>query len=332
MNRLIDRFGREHTYLRISVTDRCNLRCRYCMPEEGIKLRGKDEILSFEEICRLAEIFAHMGVTKIRITGGEPLVRANIERLLQMLAPLKSVNGGGISTLAMTTNATLLADKVEVLRSAGLDVLNISLDTFRAERFKELTRRDELARVLAGLEAALKARFPVLKLNTVVIRNFNDDEIMDFVEYARDNPVNVRFIEYMPFPDNEWTSAGVVPFAEMRQKIESRYALIPLNNPSFDVARDFAIEGFPGRVSFITSMSESFCSTCNRIRLTADGFVKSCLFYDGEINLKDALAAGADRTRLEELITQALWMKPEAHPPAEELAGEQNRHMVAIGG
>lgn len=336
MNGLVDTFGRKHTYLRISVTDRCNLRCRYCMPGHGIVWKSRDEILSFEEIRRIAGVFVQMGIEKVRITGGEPLVRKDLAKLMKMLGELRSgsneKNGTGIHTLAMTTNATLLADKCPALKKAGLNALNISLDSLRKERFKDITRRDDFDSVMEGIEAALYANFDSLKLNVVVIKGFNEDEVMDFVDFARDRRINVRFIEYMPFPDNQWSANGVFSYAEMKAVIGNYYTLVPVNNDPCEVARDFAIDGHTGTISFITSMTDSFCSTCNRLRLTADGFIKSCLFYDGEINLRDALRSGATDGEIAGLIRTAVIMKPEAHPPAEELQTQSNRTMIEIGG
>jgi len=325
-NRLIDSFGRTHNYLRISVTDRCNLRCRYCMPAEGIQWKKKQEILSFEEIIKLAQIFVHMGIDKIRLTGGEPMVRKEIDLLIRELSKLT-----GVKFLAMTTNATLLAPFADKLKSAGLHGLNISLDTFRKDRFTEVTRRDEFQNVRDGIDAALQARFQTLKLNCVVMAGFNDDEIMDFADFAHNNAINVRFIEYMPFKDNSWSSNKVVTFADMRETIESKYTLTPMAAEPSAVAKDFAIHG-GGSISFISSMSDSFCGTCNRLRLTAEGAIKSCLFYPAEISLRESLRSGATDEEIEDLILQALSGKPEAHPPAEEIAAENNRAMIQIGG
>lgn len=326
-NRLIDRFGRKHTYLRISVTDRCNLRCVYCMPHEGLQWKDKHELLSYEEIQRVAKVFVFMGVSKIRLTGGEPLVRRELEKLVRALSLIE-----GVETLAMTTNAVLLAGKAELLKNAGLHALNISLDTFRADRFFEIARRNDLDNVIDGINAALAAGFRSLKLNVVVMAGKNDDEVIDFVDYAVDKPINVRFIEYMPFKDNEWHIDKVVTFAEMKERIERKYRLIPLEAEPSAVAKDFGIVGGRGTVSFITSMSDSFCGSCNRLRLTADGSVKSCLFYPAEISLRDALRRGVSDGELEELILYSLAQKPEAHEPAELIAAQENRAMIEIGG
>jgi cyclic pyranopterin phosphate synthase len=324
---LKDSFGRVHTYLRISVTDRCNLRCVYCMPYEGIIFKDNKQLLTFEEIVRLARIFVDMGVTKIRLTGGEPLVRRNLEVLAKQLKEI-----AGLETLAMTTNATLLAGKARSLKDAGLDALNISLDTFQKERFVQISRRDDFDQVMAGIEAAFEFGFSSIKLNMVVIGGLNDDEVMDFADFAAQRQVNVRFIEYMPFKNNGWAADRVVTFADIKQRIASKYELRPIETEPSAVAKDFSIVGGKGSLSFISSMSDSFCATCNRVRLTSDGALKSCLFYPAELSLRDAMRAGADDERLLQLIREALWQKPEAHPPAEEIAAEENRTMIEIGG
>jgi molybdenum cofactor biosynthesis protein A len=325
---LIDSWGRQHNYLRISVTDRCNLRCVYCMPAEGIAVKKKSELLSYEEIHRVAKVFVRLGIDKIRITGGEPLVRAELEKLIASLAQLP-----GLKHLSMTTNAVLLAEKAPLLKKAGLQSVNISLDSLKEARFKELTLRDDYQRVIRGIDAAESLGFSPIKLNVVVMKNRNEDEILDFIHFVKDRKINVRFIEYMPFKDNQWDSNAVFSYKEMKARIEDEFVLNPLKGQASDVAKDFAIEGHTGTVSFITSMTESFCSSCNRLRMTADGSIKSCLFYDAEINLKEKLRSeGCTDEDVEEMIRYALYKKPEEHPPMEELASMSNRAMVEIGG
>lgn len=327
MNRLIDRFGREHTYLRISVTDRCNLRCVYCMPAEGNALKRREELLTFEEIYRITSVFAEMGIRKIRITGGEPLVRRDLEKLIAKLRSIRK-----IETLAMTTNAVLLKDKAQLIKEAGVTALNVSLDTFRKDRFLTITRRDDLDNVLAGIYAALKAGFDPLKLNVVLMASVNSGELMDFVEFVRDKPINVRFIEYMPFRDNGWNVSEVFAYKRMKEIIEERHELQSIATEPSATAKDFAIEGFRGTVSFVTSMSESFCGTCNRLRLTADGNIKSCLFSNEELNLRDAIRCGITDGGLRNMIKEAVLSKPFEHPPMEQLTLLGNRAMVDIGG
>ncbi len=326
VNLLVDSFGRKHTYLRVSVTDRCNLRCQYCMPAAGLNWKEKAELLTFEEIEKLTRLFTAMGICKVRLTGGEPLVRKNLLRLVEMLSAVP-----GLKTLAMTTNATLLAPQAEALKLAGLKHLNISLDSFDRRRFQEITRMDALPEVMAGIESAIAAGFPVLKLNMVPIAGFNDDEILDFAHFAQKHKINVRFIEFMPFKDNQWQADKVVTFAEMKARLEKHFHLEAMDQPQGEVARDYALRG-GGTVSFITSMSESFCQSCNRLRLTSDGSMKSCLFFPPEINLRDALRQNAPEEALRGMILACLQGKPEAHPPAEEIAAAENRSMIEIGG
>jgi cyclic pyranopterin phosphate synthase len=325
---LMDRFGRVHTYLRISVIERCNLRCLYCMPAEGIELKPREHLLRLEEIERIARLFSTMGITKVRLTGGEPLIRRNLEWLIDRIAGIE-----GIQTIAMTTNAILLGGKAAILRRAGLQQLNISLDTLKPERFRQMTLRDEFDRTMEGVESALAEGFHPLKINAVIMGGINDDEILDMVEYVRNKPVNMRFIEYMPFKGNGWKRGKLVSFAEMRRRILERYDLVPIEpESSSDVAKDFRIEGFEGTVSFITSMTEDFCSGCNRIRLLADGSIKSCLFHKPEENLRDALRRGADDSKLEQLIRSSIAQKLEKHEPMGELESVVDRSMIEIGG
>jgi len=327
VNRLIDRHGRKHTYLRLSVTDRCNLRCTYCMPPQGIDWTPRAEILSADEIVRLGTIFVGMGITKIRLTGGEPLSRRDVGQIAERLGALP-----GLKTLAMTTNGISLAKRAGTLRAMGLNALTISLDTLRRDRFKEIAKRDQFDAVMAGIEAARDAGFAPLKINVVVMRGVNDDEILDFVAWAKDRPINVRFIEYMPFPDNKWSTGGLMPYAEMRALIARNYELIPLVGERTAVGKDFRLAGREGTVSFVTSMTESFCGGCNRLRVTADGNIKSCLFHPAEQSLRDAMRAGEPDSRIEQIILAAVDGKQAAHPPMEELMTMKNRNMIEIGG
>ena len=328
-NRLVDRFGRSHNYLRISVTDKCNLRCIYCMPHENMQWQENEQILTNEEIIRLSKIFLSLGIKKIRITGGEPLIRSDIDLLLQELANFGYL---GLETLALTTNATLLLPKLNFLKQINLNALNISLDTLNKNRFFQITRRDNFDQVRLALREALRLQIEVLKLNVVVMRDFNDDEILAFADFAYENSINVRFIEFMPFKNNGWQTEQVIPYTEIKNQIESRYRLELISSSPSSVAKDFAMPGGLGTISFITSMTESFCNTCNRLRITADGAIKSCLFFPAEINLRDAMRQGKSDATIIELIHQSLALKPEAHPPAEEIAANNNRAMIQIGG
>jgi GTP 3',8-cyclase len=324
---LVDRFGRRHTYLRISLTDRCNLRCAYCMPPDGIEWTPRPQLLDEDEVVRLASIFVRMGVDKIRLTGGEPLVRRDLESIAARLSTLP-----GLQVLAMTTNGISLSHRAESLRKAGLNALTVSLDTLQRARFLDITKRDKFDAVMAGIEAALAAGFAPIKINMVVMRNVNDDEIEHFVEWAQDRPLQIRFIEYMPFPGNHWHSAEVVPWSEIRQRLETRWRLAPVAVHPSAVAKEFALVGHQGSVGFVTSMTDSFCGTCNRLRLTADGNLKTCLFHPAEQSLRDAMRAGAADDELETRVAHAVGLKQAAHAPMEELARLGNRAMIEIGG
>ena len=328
MKQLIDSFGREHTYLRISVTDRCNLRCSYCMPPYGIHLKERIEILTFDEIERVVKIFASMGINKIRITGGEPLVRKDLPKLIERLA-----NISGIQIIGMTTNGVLLKSYASELKSAGLTHINISLDTLHPLRFEMISGRQHFNDVMNGIHASLDAGFQPLKLNVVVMGGVNDDELLDFVEFVKDKPINVRFIEYMPFKFNQWNHAQFVSFQQMFKSISEKYQLRPsepLDKNS--VSKDFLIDGIMGKISFITSMSDHFCGTCNRIRLTADGSIKSCLFHPAEVNLRSALRGEDSDEVIEKLILSAVLQKQYEHPGTEDLLRMENRSMIQIGG
>lgn len=327
MNSLVDNFGRAHSYLRISVTDRCNLRCFYCMPGEGIEWQKKEKLLTFEEIERLSRIFVSLGVHKIRLTGGEPLVRTELPALIKKLSAIPD-----LKCLSMTTNALLLKRYAEEILESGISHLNISLDSLRKDRFKKITGRDSFDTVISGIQKALSLNFDSIKLNVVVISGVNDDEIIDFLNYFENERINVRFIEFMPFKNNDWHIEKVVTYKEMLKSIESKYKLEAIDAEPSSVAKDFQIVDKNLSVSFVTSMSESFCSTCNRVRLTSDGSIKSCLFHPAEFSLRDAMRNNATDEELEALIKQAIELKPEAHLPASEIAKEDNRSMIQIGG
>lgn len=323
---LPDGFGRVHRYLRISLTDRCNLRCRYCMPASGVPLRPREEILRFNEIARVTRVLVRLGVAKVRLTGGEPLVRRDVSKLVRQLAGIE-----GVRTLAMTTNGLLLEEHAANLRAAGLSAVNISLDTLRRDRFERLTRRDALAQVRTGLDAAMRAGFDRVKVNAVIMRGFNDDELADFARLARKHPLDVRFIEYMPFAGNAWRADQVVPFAEM---IAALRECIPDLAPEPDdgVAEVFRAPGFAGTVGFISSMTRSFCASCDRLRLLADGSLKTCLFHEPEGSLRALLRSGCTDEELDAAIRTLLARKPEGHPPLDMLAEQPNKSMVQIGG
>ncbi|MCB1060320.1 MAG: GTP 3',8-cyclase MoaA [Calditrichaeota bacterium] len=329
MSQLIDRFGRIHDYLRISVTDRCNLRCTYCMPEEGIGWKSSNLLLNSDEIVRVARLMAEMGVKKIRLTGGEPTTRSDLSLLVSRLAEIP-----GIEDICLTTNGVLFSKFAEDLKRAGLSHVNISLDSLNRENFIRIARRDLLDSVLKSLDAALDCGFEQVKLNMVVMAGTNEHEMPDFVEVARTKPVNVRFIEYMPFKGNRWDPRGVVTYNEMRSRLEASYDLraLPDTYISNRVAEDFMIPGFLGKVSFIASMSNSFCSTCSRLRLTADGALKACLFFPAQVHLRESLRANQSDEVIRCLITDAVQSKPKGHPDPSELEQLNDLSMIEIGG
>lgn len=325
---LTDSHGRFHSYLRISLTERCNLRCVYCMPAEGVVLQPREHILSFEEIERLARIFAAHGVTKLRLTGGEPLVRKGVVDLAARLSALP-----GIHTLAITTNGIGLERQLDDLLASGVNAFNISLDTLRDDRFEQITRRPGLSKVRSAIDRLVQLGVASVKINCVVMRGVNDDELVDFVDMTKDQPVEVRFIEFMPFDGNGWDRGEFMSFTDQRQVIEdARGDLIPLQGSPTDTARVFSLSGYHGTMGFITSMSALFCGGCNRLRLTADGNLKVCLFGAGEVSLRDAMRNGASDQRLEELIAGAVQRKAPHHAGMDLLKETPNRPMILIGG
>ena len=326
---LVDSFGRNHNYLRVSVTDSCNLRCSYCYPQKINRKNRTRQILSFEEIIRLVRLFAGMEVNKIRLTGGEPLMRENAVGLVEQIVGIP-----GIETVGLTTNGVLLKENIHALKRAGLSALNVSLDTLRPERFARITGRNQFHTVRESLFSALEEGFAPLKLNTVIIRGFNDDEFLDFVALACRMQISVRFIEYMPFSSNLWRNEDFVSCIQMRQVIERHYRLIPLRElpEKRAVAREYGIEGFNSRVGFIAPLSSKFCSHCSRLRLTSDGYLKLCLHHPEEVDLASALRSGLSDELLAEIIYAGLKRKPEAHQASElgKPAGE--RTMAEMGG
>ena len=323
----VDTFGRVHTYLRISLTERCNLRCTYCMPEEGVNLSPKDHILTFEEIERLARVFIAGGITKIRLTGGEPLVRKDVELLVERLGGME-----GLDTLAITTNGLLLPKKLPRLKAAGVNLLNISLDTLDPAKFERITRRQGFSLVLGAIDTAIRLGYDPVKVNCVVMRDVNDDELDAFVALTEDRPIEVRFIEYMPFQGNGWQDDRFVPYSEMIDRIERRFVLERCTDGPTATSKSYRVPGFRGRVGFITSMSDEFCSTCDRLRLTADGALKVCLFGNAEVSLRDLMRSGAGDDDLARAISDAVLRKKKAHAGMHQLVDLENRPMILIGG
>ena len=305
---MIDGFGRRVEYLRVSVTDKCNLRCVYCMPEEGLPWLHKDKLLTYEEIVRIVAAMAPLGLRRVRITGGEPLVRRDVPELARMLAAVP-----GIDDLSLSTNAVLLDEQAEALRSAGVARVNVSLDSLRPDRVDALARRPgSAAKIMAGLDAAERVGFDPIKVNVVLMRGRNDDEIADFAALTRERPWHVRFIELMPTGANLDLSANeFMSCTEALDRLRRISALEPVPGPwGNGPATYYRYPGAPGTVGVITPMSHNYCERCNRMRLTADGQLRPCLFGHLQTNLRDPLRRGED---LAPLIAETLRVKPERH-------------------
>uniref|UniRef100_A0A915BPB2 GTP 3',8-cyclase n=2 Tax=Parascaris univalens TaxID=6257 RepID=A0A915BPB2_PARUN len=324
---LVDIYGRHHTYLRISLAEKCNLRCTYCMPEEGVPLSPSHNLLSADEIVRLATIFAANGVTKIRLTGGEPTLRKDIVDIVGRLASIP-----GIRQVGMTTNGIALRQKLEALASAGLNKLNISLDTLNEAKYMIITRRNGFNKVMRSIELA-ESIFDQVKINNVVIRGINDEELTNFVSLTEFRNLDVRFIEYMPFSGNKFEVRKMVPYKEMLKAIDKKFpVIIKLKDLPSDTSKAYSVQGFRGKFGFISSMSEHFCASCSRLRITADGNLKVCLHGNSEVSLRDALRAGASDKRIEAIVRDALSRKKKQHAGVERLINMTNRPMVLIGG
>ena len=324
--KLVDTFGRKINYLRLSVTDRCNMRCRYCMPEDGVEKFSHQEILSYEELDRIARAAVALGIEKIRVTGGEPLVRKGI---VPFLAGLSGIPG--LRQLVVTSNGMMLEEMACELRGAGVQRLNISLDSLDPGRFGEITRTGDLKRVLAGIAAADRAGFPV-KINMVVMRGVNDDEIEAIASLAIDRPYTVRFIEYMPSSREDRWQSLVMPGAEILGRLSARFPLQPaLRCELAGPAREYRIPGAVGTLGIITPVTGHFCGDCNRIRVTSTGGAKSCLFSDGELDLKPFLGEG-DGDLLEEALRRIVMGKPGRHRLSALSAHHTPFAMSAVGG
>ncbi|AZS15712.1 GTP 3',8-cyclase MoaA [Paenibacillus lutimineralis] len=334
MSRLVDPFGRQHNYLRISVTDRCNLRCIYCMPEEGMEFEPTDNILTYEEIVDVVRVVAEMGIRKIRLTGGEPLVRKELEKLVAMISSIP-----GIEDIALTTNGIFLAPRAARLKEAGLTRVNISMDSLRPDRFKSITRGGDVRKVLDSIDACVKAGLSPIKLNVVLMKGINDDEIADFITLTQYRDIHVRFIEYMPIghSDSQWKNL-YLPLnrveevcAEQQWQYEAE-TTIRGNGPS----ENYRLHGAVGSFGLIHPVSEHFCQTCNRLRLTADGYIKPCLAWTEQFQVRSVIG---DDAAIRQLFLDALGTKPENHEMSKFLQDEQDishtptaRRMSQIGG
>jgi cyclic pyranopterin phosphate synthase len=326
---LADGHGRAIGDVRISVTDRCNFRCQYCMPAEGLPWLQRDALLTYEEITRLVRILSEMGVHDVRLTGGEPLVRKELHKLVGSLSALP-----GVHDLSLTTNGYLLEAQVADLVAAGLRRVNVSLDSLAADRFFQLTRRDSLGRVLAGLAAAqAHSELRPIKVNAVALRGFTEDEVLRFARFAREEPYEIRFIEFMPLDaDQDWDMAKVLPSAEIKAIIETEYELEPLGRERHGTARRYRFADGRGEIGFISPVTEPFCGDCNRIRFTAEGTLRTCLFSMHETDLRAPLRSGATDAEIEQVVRDAVWRKELKHHVGEPGFVQPARSMSRIGG
>ncbi len=327
---LVDPFGRSINYLRISITDRCNLRCAYCLPESGVQWMAENSLLTMEEIVRIASAAEQLGITKVRLTGGEPLVRPDVVEIVRQIAVID-----GIKDLSLTTNGMLLEEKAKALFEAGLQRVNVSIDTLNADKYRKITRLGDFQRTWNGILAAEAAGLNPIKLNAVVVGGLNDDEILNFAELTREHAWHVRFIELMPVANEKDWGPGLPSVAERYVSVQRLHTILdPLHLEKVDTSnaqgpeRTFRIPGAAGTVGFISPLGDHFCNKCNRLRLTADGWLRSCLLVDKEISLREALKSGAD---LKTFIEQAVSEKPAGHKLADHNCPEA-RCMSQIGG
>ncbi|HDP37163.1 MAG TPA: GTP 3',8-cyclase MoaA [Candidatus Atribacteria bacterium] len=336
MNKLIDNFGREISYLRVSVTDRCNYRCIYCKPEEQFEFIPHEEILRYEEIVEIIEEAVNLGVTKVRITGGEPLARKGVVDFIKKLREIKK-----LEDISLTTNGFFLSEYAEKLKDAGLNRVNISLDSLQEEKYKKITRGGSLEKALKGIDSALKAGLLPIKINTVLIRGINDDEVEDFVRLTLGRPLNIRFIEFMPsgeeLKDNYRDK--FISVLEIKESLAGKYSFRPINiNSGNGPAKYYQIKGGQGTIGFITALSQHFCKTCNRIRLTSEGKLRPCLFSNKEVNIKQAIrnAKTDDKIIRSKIIRnnigEAISIKPEGHKLNKKFSNKDFFKMSKIGG
>ncbi len=325
---MIDTFGRVARDLRVSVTDRCNLRCTYCMPADGLPWLPKPDMLTDDELVRLVAVFVGMGVRQVRLTGGEPLLRTSLVRIVERIGRLTPR-----PHIAMTTNGIGLDRLAEPLARAGLDRVNVSLDTIDSAEFLALTRRDRLADVEAGLAAAAKAGLTPVKVNAVTMRGVNDRDVAEVLQWCLDRGYELRFIEQMPLDaGHEWQASSMVTAAEVRERLGERFTLSPVGERGSAPAERFLVNGGPASVGIIASVSAPFCAACDRVRLTADGQVRNCLFANAETDLRGPLRGGASDAELAELIRAEMWRKEAGHTIGRADFQQPDRPMSAIGG
>jgi len=329
---LKDSYGRAIRDLRVSLTDRCNFRCFYCLPHGEPPIAPKEQMLSYEEIEYVCDIFVSLGIEKIRLTGGEPMMRRNIETIISKLSALKAK---GLLDLALTTNGYFLPDRAQELKDAGLDRITISLDSLKPETFKQMTGVDVLDRVLKGIEAARQAGLQPIKINAVIVRGHNEDEVADFAAFAREHEVGVRFIEFMPLDSgHDWSREMVVPGREIRERISERFPLlgVDVDRGSETASRYRFADGAPGEIGIIAPVTEPFCGACSRIRLTADGQIRTCLFSTVEHSLRDVIRLGAPRSEIVDFIETVVMKKEPRHYINEPQFVAPSRSMSFIGG
>ena len=327
--KLVDGMGRTIVNLRISVTDRCNFRCTYCMPADNVEFMDRTNLLSFEEIHRVVAVASGLGINRIRLTGGEPLMRKDLPTLIKMINEVE-----GINDVAMTTNAFFLKDQAQSLKDAGLKRLNVSLDALDPEKFRDVNRRDCLQAVLDGLDTARKVGFKSIKINAVAVRNFSESEVMGLIEYGRSDGFEVRFIEFMPLDsDKVWERDKVLFGHEIIELIKEKYELVPVDN-SLEIgpASEYTFADGKGKIGIITAVSNPFCDHCNRIRMTADGKLRTCLFSADETNLKEMIRSGKSDENIAETIRQAVLIKEPGHKINLDDFERPDRAMHAIGG
>ena len=336
MNKLIDNFGREISYLRVSITDRCNYRCIYCQSEKKFEFIPHQEILRFEEIVEIVQEAVNLGINKVRITGGEPLVRKGVVDFIKKLREIKK-----LEDISLTTNGFFLSEYAEKLKNAGLNRVNISLDSLQEEKYKKITRGGSLEKALKGIDSALKAGLLPIKINTVLIRGINDDEVEDFVRLALERPLNIRFIEFMPSGEeviNEFENK-FISVQEIKENLAEKYSFRPIDiNSGNGPAKYYQIKGGQGTIGFITALSQHFCKTCNRIRLTSEGKLRPCLFSNKEVDIKQAIrnAKTDDKIIRSKIIRnnieKAISIKPEGHKLNEKFSNRDSFKMSKIGG
>jgi len=323
-----DKFGRRHDYLRISLTERCNLRCSYCMPENGVPLTPKDNLMTASEVFQIARVFTRLGVDKIRLTGGEPLVRKDAAEIILSLSvlPVK---------LSITTNGILIDRYIENFKEAGISSLNLSLDTLKRDQFLKITKRDEFDTVLNNIDLLLAEGFHV-KINVVVQKGVNEKEILDFIEWTKNEDVHIRFIEFMPFAGNSWNKESIFSYKDILNRVQAIHSVEKLSDKPHATSKAFKVKGYKGTFAVISSMTDNFCASCNRLRLTANGKMKNCLFSKGEADLLTSFRKGED---IEPIIRQCIQKKKAVHGGIENIQhlsdadrDIKNRSMILIGG